>query len=147
MFITLLLATLWAHAADSAPAPSTVLYVSPSGNDSNTGDSPAKALKSPAAAVARAAAGTVIRFDAGNYPPLKVTGKSGTSAQPIVFEAMAGKERLATFSSGKMEGGIAISVELCSHVHVINLRATNSQKGIVFESVSHGVVQGNLRKR
>lgn len=149
-FIAALSAGLWlgasSHRAGAAePAVNaTILHVSPTGNDAHSGESPTQALKTPAAAVARATAGTIVRFDAGSYPPLKISGKTGTAEKPIVFEAEPGKERQALFTSGKLEGGTAVQVELSSHVHVRNLCLTNSQKGICFDSVSHGSMQNNL---
>lgn len=132
-----------AGAAESA-ALQIILYVSPAGSDAHSGESPIKALKTPAAAVTRATAGTIVRFDAGSYPPLKISGKTGTAGQPIIFEAMPGKEQQACFTSGKLQGGTGIEVISSAFVHLRGLCVTNSQKGINFDSVSHCSMQSNL---
>ena len=53
----------WAHDY----VPTTELYVSPTGNDANTGASRATALKTTAAAIARLAPGVRLNFTAGTY--------------------------------------------------------------------------------
>ncbi|MBS0205386.1 MAG: right-handed parallel beta-helix repeat-containing protein [Planctomycetes bacterium] len=83
-------------------------------------------------------------FDAGTYPPLRIVDKKGTREKPIVFQSFPGKERAATFSSGRRSAGTGISVESCEYVEVRNLRVTESQKGIDCWSVSNCAVRGNL---
>ncbi len=121
-----------------------MIYVSPTGNDRNSGKSLRNALKTPNAAVAAASPGTAVCFDAGTYPPMKIAGKKGTADKPIIFQTVPGKERQATFTFGKLAGGIGIAVELSTYVEIRNLRVANSLKGIAFDSVSHCVMQGNL---
>ena len=125
-------------------AASRSLYVSPTGDDANTGESPDKALKSPRAALAAVTPGTIVYFDAGTYTPLKISDKHGTADAPIVFRSLPGKERLATFSSGKLEAGGAIEIEQSSFLEIRDLRAADSQKGISAVSVTHSVIEGNL---
>ncbi|MBS0209641.1 MAG: right-handed parallel beta-helix repeat-containing protein [Planctomycetes bacterium] len=119
------------------------IFVSPTGNDQNSGASPEQALKSPLAAVLKAGPGDVVCFDAGTYPPLQIVDKRGTRDQPIVFQSVPGKEREATFSSGRRDAGVGIIVESCEYVEVRNLRVTESQKGIDCWSVSNCVIRGN----
>lgn len=123
------------------------IFVSPLGNDQNSGNSPEKALKSPQVAVQRAGPGAVVCFDAGTYPPLRIVDKKGTREKPIVFQSLPGKERQATFSSGRRSAGIGITVELCEYIELRNLRVTESQKGIDCQSVSNCVVSGNLTEQ
>lgn len=130
-------------AADSGTALRS-LYVSPTGDDTNTGESSDKALKSPRAAVAAATPGTVVYFDVGTYSSLKISDKHGTADAPIVFRSLPGKERQATFSSGKLEAGIAVEIEQSSFLEIRDLRAADSQKGISAVSVTHSVIEGNL---
>lgn len=132
-------------AASGARSASTsqAIYVAITGDDSNSGDSPDQSLKSPAAAVAKAAAGTIVYFAAGTYPSLKIVDKHGTATAPIVFRPLAGQERQATFSSGKLDAGIAVLVEKCSYVELRGLRAADSQKGFDLQSVTHVVLEGS----
>ena len=125
----------------SAPTVAATIYVSPSGDDSNTGDSIDQALKNPGAAVARASAGTTVYFDAGTYRVLWIKDKNGEPGNPIVFQALPGKERQATFTTGSYERGHGIAVTSSSYIEIRNLRVTKSQKGINCQSVSHGAIQ------
>lgn len=120
------------------------MYVSPGGDDNRSGRSLREALRTPQAAVDLAAAGTVICIDAGSYPPLAIVDKQGTRAKPIVVMGLPGKAWQATFSSGKMDAGLAIVVKNSSFIELRNLRAADSQRGIELRSVSNCVVRGNL---
>lgn len=81
------------------------IYVSPTGNDLNSGKSLRDALQTAGAALEQAGPGTAICFDAGSYPPLKISGKHGARGKPIMLTAAPGKERQATFSTGKLDAG------------------------------------------
>ncbi|HNH47940.1 MAG TPA: right-handed parallel beta-helix repeat-containing protein [Myxococcota bacterium] len=96
--------------------------------------------ESLAQAVAHLNAGDVVCFAAGRYPPLRVDGVQGTADAPIAFRAVPGEE--ATFSSGSLAYGSAVSIFRSDHVQVYDLHLTHSQKGIELKSVSHARVEG-----
>ena len=129
-------------AAPSSTA--TTIYVSPLGDDSNTGESLDQALKTPKAAVSRALAGTTVYFDEGTYRCMQIEDKHGEPDKPIVFQALSGKERQAIFTSGHLDGGWGIQVSNSSYVEIRNLRVTNTMIGIAFFSVSNGRMMGNM---
>lgn len=118
------------------------LYVKPGGSDRHDGRSLIRALRTPSQAVRAANSGDVVCFDAGTYPPLEIRNKIATAAAPIVFRAMPGAERKATFSRGSLAYGRSVSVEGSAHIHVYDLRLTHSQGGIGVDSSSYCRIEG-----
>lgn len=82
--------------AASTPAHAATWYVSPAGDDAAAGDLPGAPLATPAAAVARAAAGDLVQLAAGTYPgAFAVDAKSGLALQGGWDLAFAARDTLA----------------------------------------------------
>ena len=79
---TVVLAGAVAAGAGPATAAGTVLEVSTTGNDANSG-APGKPLKTVQAAIDKAAAGTTIKIHKGTYNQQLKIRKSGTASAPI----------------------------------------------------------------
>jgi hypothetical protein len=63
------------------------IYVSPTGNNQNSGSSSSSALATIAAASARAAPGDTVYLMPGNYSEAIIPVNSGTASQPITYKA------------------------------------------------------------
>ena len=114
--------------------PTTEIYVSPTGNDANTGASRAAALKTTAAAVARLGPGVRLNFTAGTYgcAGAFISGFNGGTAAPGSIRSVDGP-RAARFDCANADGSPGASF-LLDFVH-----------GFIFEgieltnSAGHGI--------
>lgn len=81
-------ASLWLLASLSAgSALADDIYVSPSGDDNNSGTSASAALRTIAAASARAKAGDTVNLAAGQYSESIVPVASGSAGKPITYRS------------------------------------------------------------
>src|SRR5581483_11826537 len=69
------------------PAWGKSIYVSPKGDNQNSGSSASSPLGTLAAAAARAAPGDTVYLLPGNYSEALIPVNSGTASQPITFKA------------------------------------------------------------
>lgn len=135
---------LFAHGAPDQPGLCTY-FVSTEGNDSNTGRSEAQALESISAGVDVLLAGDTLCLMSGIYPaPLMVDDKLGTEAHPIVIRAIPGSEGQVVIQDGPRSKWTGLSVTNSSHVHVLNLDIQRVLRGIQFNSVTGGIISGNV---
>jgi len=116
-----------------------ILYVSPSGNDANSGISAGAAFRTAAKALSVVRPGQTIVFGAGNYPPLVISGKNGVNEAPITIRAA----RNAIFSSGRFDAGASVSIRDSSNVILDGLVATRSLFGIMSERVRNVSIQNS----
>lgn len=109
------------------------LYVSPNGSDSNSGTSAGSAFRSASKALSMVRPGETIVFAAGNYPPLSINGRNGSSGAPITIKASGN----AVFSSGRYDAGAGITINNSSHLIIDGLTATRSLFGIMGERIKN----------
>ena len=124
-------------ADEPAVAPCTI-FVSTAGDDGASGNAEGEALRSPDAAVQRAAPGDVVCFAPGTYGSsggnrgaLHIEGKNGTPEAPIVFRSLDPNAR-AVFAMGGVDDGRGVSVvfiQRSSHLVIENIEATNGFRG------------------
>ena len=101
-------------------------YVSPSGNDANTGLTTSAAWKSPSYAASKAVAGDTIYLMDGTWYDQHVVFKSrGTSSSPITMKAYSGTPVL----DGVDKTGIGIKVYSSSWINVEGIKVKNYQYG------------------
>jgi parallel beta-helix repeat protein len=98
------------------------IYVSPQGNDTNSGTSPKQPLRTPQVAADRTNPGDTVFFMAGEFIPaegqtiLTIT-RSGTPGKPITFTAMP-NQKATLRSNGGWE---AIKVLSASYLNIKNI--------------------------
>ena len=113
------------------------LRVAPDGDNKADGLTPASALRTPRRAVAVARPGDVVCFAPGTYPPLVVDGIHATATAPLVFRAERGSPSLATFTSGREDRGVGVSLADVEHVHVYDLHLSRSRAGLSCTGCAH----------
>ena len=74
------------------------IFVSTSGNDGNSGDSPERALRTIAAASSRAQPGDVVQILPGRYEEPIKPARSGTSGKPITYRSYGPAPAVLTHS-------------------------------------------------
>jgi len=116
-----------------------ILYVSPNGSDTNAGTSTAAAFRTASKALSVVRPGETIVFGAGNYPPLTISGKNGSSGAPITIKA----SRDAVFSSGSYSSGAAVAVRDSSHIVLDGIVATRSLFGIMGERIKNTTIRNS----
>jgi parallel beta-helix repeat protein len=111
------------------------IYVSTSGNDSNDGQSEYTPLRSIAAALIRASAGTTIFIEGGTYYEQVITHTAGSPDQPIVITSYNGVATIDgsqlpwTLGSNQNQGLLELRH---SFITLRNLRIVNSKNtGVV----------------
>jgi hypothetical protein len=90
-----------------------------------------------AAALAHARPGDVITLADGRYPGRFSLSTSGTSALPVVVCGSSA----AVLDGGSWKTGYGLHVA-ASHVRVLGLSVTRSQKGVMLDGASHDVLSG-----
>jgi hypothetical protein len=75
------------------------IYVSPTGSDSNSGESAASPIKSLSVAAGRAQPGDTVNLLAGRYLDPLIPTRSGTRDQPIVFRSASSQPAVITHGS------------------------------------------------
>ncbi|MBI3987577.1 MAG: right-handed parallel beta-helix repeat-containing protein, partial [Lentisphaerae bacterium] len=101
---------------DGRPGWGNTIYLSPSGSDANTGDSPQTALRSIQTALGRANPGDIVAMLPGDYfEEVRLEGIGGSAGSPVYLRAVGGSARLtgnSALSGGLlMEGCRYISIE------------------------------------
>jgi PKD repeat protein len=110
----------------SQPAIAATYYVSPSGNDANSGLSTSAAWKNPSYAASRAVAGdTIYLMDGVWYDQHVVFNKQGTSTAPITMKAYSGTPTL----DGVNKDGIGIKIYSSSWINIEGIKVKNYQYG------------------
>jgi hypothetical protein len=109
-----------ADGKDHGPYPyrDEVFFVSPTGDDSASGTSLAKAWRTLSHAARRAGPGHTIYVTAGEYAESLVPAASGTADQPIRFRRY-GRDRVVLDGQGRLPVGVDLSGR--SHVEVCGL--------------------------
>ncbi|MGJ1266135.1 CBM96 family carbohydrate-binding protein [Sphingobacterium spiritivorum] len=123
----------------------TTYYVDPSGNDSNTGMSPADAWKTVANINAKVfSPGDQILFKSGGVwnDTLNIKG-SGTADAPIIIDKYDGEARPVINGGGKRNGSSALLLNKVSHCIVNNLEITNTvPTGVTYAAIGIRVTGG-----
>jgi PKD repeat protein len=110
----------------SQPAIAATYYVSPSGNDANSGLSTSAAWKNPGYAASRAVAGdTIYLMDGVWYDQHVVFNNRGTSTAPITMKAYSGTPTL----DGVNKDGIGIKIYSSSWINIEGIKVKNYQYG------------------
>jgi len=98
------------------PADARQIYVSPAGNDANSGLASTSPLKTIAAGSAKAEPGDVVNLAAGVYNEAIVPVRSGTSGSPITYRAMVDGKAVLSHNS---VGGLDAAIRLVSVSHIV----------------------------
>jgi parallel beta-helix repeat protein len=119
----------------------TTYYVSATGNDTNTGRTQALAFKTLQRAVTAVVAGDSVLVLEGTYKGFDIR-KSGTSADPIVFKALAANVIINTPNSKTNDG---INVENANWVVIEGFSVNNQPRnGIRVVTSDHVVLRKNV---
>ena len=117
----------------SAIDPSSSVYVSPNGNDSNQGTS-----QSPVGSLDRAldlaSAGDSIVFTAGTHDALRITGVNGTERNPIRIVGAPGSE----FRSSSYSREAGILVRDSTNIEIVDVNVRHALWGVYIQN-SHGI--------
>lgn len=128
-------------------SPAAEIFVSPTGDDSAAGTKPAP-LRSPCAAVARAAAGDKIFLRGGMYELAETVQltNSGSSGAPITFSAFAGEKPVLDFSgwhpASEPQRASSRGILLAGNYwHVQGLEITGAPDNGIKVEGSHNVIE------
>lgn len=129
------------------PAGAATYYVSPGGNDGNTGTSPGAAWRTLQHAANQVAAGDIVDIADGNYSRFTMNSKVGTAGAKIVFRATGTGAIInsGTSSSTAPDNRDAIKIYDSHHVIIYGLRTTNAYRaGIRVTESFHVWVQAGV---
>jgi hypothetical protein len=73
-----------------------------------------------------------------------VEGRQGSAAAPLVLRSLPGAEGRASFSSGLLQGGVALALRTSEFVHLYDLHLVGSQTGLDITGSAHVRVEGLL---
>lgn len=104
------------------------LYVSPTGNDTNSGLTAGTALRQPAAAVAKAKAGDRIVLADGTYQPFSFYAVSGGAQSWITVEAANEGAAKIDAANNVTDGAAAVDVQLGAYIGVWGLEVFGNQQ-------------------
>lgn len=114
----------------------TTYYVSPSGDDSNTGTRSNSPFQTADKALSMVRPGDTVQFGEGTYPPLRISDLRGASGRPITLRG-----ENATFSTGSYERDSGVWIENSSQVILDNLEVKRSLWGIMGERLQHVTIR------
>lgn len=132
------LITLFSNASSTGRT----LYVSSSGNDSNSGskDSPLRTIQKAADAVEF---GDTVIISEGSYPTFKIQDKKGIEGAPITFKAESGAEHKVIVDNKNVSSGYGIRINNSHHIVIDSLSVTNVQKAIFVDNSQNITLQKN----
>ncbi|MEZ6123941.1 MAG: right-handed parallel beta-helix repeat-containing protein [Planctomycetaceae bacterium] len=139
--LSLLIAILWATIPDSSILAADI-WVSTTGNNSNSGASVDTALASAEVAAGKVRPGDRIVFADGTYGQLTFAELKGTEAQPIVIAAANPGQ--ATVTVNRLDQGIGITLKKCEYVTLDGFHISKLMKGIDVVSSHHCKVLNNV---
>ncbi|TWT48008.1 hypothetical protein Pla22_50080 [Rubripirellula amarantea] len=122
------------------------IWLTPNGDDANSGKSVTNGVASGKRAAELASPGSRIVVAEGRYSPLRFEGLKGSESAPILIEAQnrsEGSESGTVVSSGNFKGGTGLTLVKCQHVILSGFEVTKTQKGIGVHSCSHCIIKDN----
>jgi parallel beta-helix repeat protein len=130
-----------------APSGTASYYVSPTGNDGNSGTTPAQAWATLQQAANTVQAGDIVEVADGNYARFTLSSVTGTSGMPIVFRASGNAAVInsGTSASTTPDNRDAIKIYDCHYVIIHGLRTLNAYRAGVRVTESFNItIQGGV---
>lgn len=131
----------------AAPSGTATYYVSPTGNDGNSGTTPAQAWATLQHAANTVQAGDIVEVADGNYARFTLSSVTGTSGMPIIFRASGNAAVInsGTSASTTPDNRDAIKIYDCHYVIIHGLRTLNAYRAGVRVTESFNItIQGGV---